>query len=193
MNRFHTLAAALSLCAVIPLGACGKSSGETAKTDGKSASNATLASAIADVPHLSTVSSALSDAGLASVFDGPGSYTLLAPEDAAFDKLGDGKKELTAPESRAVLVAILRDHILPGAVTPDAIRQAIKAKGGPVTMRTLGDGTVKFSSKGNDIMIAGDGGTSATLDGQAVTASNGVVMPIDGLLKVPQPKAAATT
>lgn len=192
MASFRIAAGALALIALVPLGACKQdASKETAKSDAKAAPAGTLASSLASAPHLSTVSSAFSDAGLATVFDGPGSYTLLAPEDDAFGKLDLKSGDLKSPELRPVLVAMLRDHILPGAITPDAIRQAIKAKGGPVKMRTLGDGVVTFSASGDDIMVEGENGKTAKLDGQAATASNGVVLPIDGLLKTPQPVAPA--
>lgn len=190
MGPFRIAAGALALAALVPLGACDHKSDSKGKTEAKAAPAGTLASAIAGAPKLSTVSSAFTDAGLATVFDGPGSYTVLAPQDDAFAQLGKGT-DLSSPELRPVLVAMLRDHILPGAVTPDAIRQAIKAKGGPVKMRTLGGGVVTFSASGDDIMVEGEKGKTAKLDGQAVTASNGVVLPIDGLLKTPQPVAPA--
>jgi uncharacterized surface protein with fasciclin (FAS1) repeats len=186
MTQFRSAAAALALVALVPLGACSKVDDNDAGQDtGKV--DRTLASAIAGAPELSHVASALSDAGLAGVFDGPGSYTVLAPDDDAFAKLGEREDELTSDEEKPVLVAVLRDHILPGHLTVDAIRKAIENKGGPVEMRTLGEGTVKFSLAGDAIAVAGDDGMHAKIDGTPLAASNGVVIPIDGLLKAPQP------
>lgn len=189
MNLMPRAALALALSVLVPLGACSKvEDGETA-SEGENVDR-TLAAAISQSSELSTVSDSLSEAGLAGVFDGPGSYTVLAPQDDAFAKLGDGAKELTAAENKALLVAVLRDHILPGHVTPDAIRQAVEDKGGPVSMRTLGEGTVTFSADGDAIAVTGDQGMKARLDGEALLASNGVVIPVDGLLKAPRPVAA---
>jgi uncharacterized surface protein with fasciclin (FAS1) repeats len=186
MKHLRSAATALALAALLPLGACSKADEDTAgqQQDGKV--DRTLAAAIADAPDLSQVSSALSDSGLAGVFDGPGSYTVLAPDDDAFGKLA-GQEELTSGEGKPVLVAVLRDHILPGHLTVDAIRKAIEDNGGPVEMRTLGDGTVTFSLEGERIAIAGDNGMNAHVEGAALPASNGVVIPIDGLLKAPKP------
>lgn len=188
MNTTRTALAALSLLAIVPLGACSKADDEAAGTE-EPAVDRTLAAAISDAPGLTNVSSALSDAGLVGIFDGPGSYTVLAPDDDAFSTLGEGKDELTSPDGKPILVAVLRDHIVPGHMTPDAIRDAIERKGGPVEVRTLGDGTVRFAASGEDIVITGEDGMRAKVNGAALAASNGVVIPIDGLLKKPQPIA----
>lgn len=189
MTLIRTATAALALVALAPLGACSKNDSATPTATETDGADRTLAAAIADAPGLSHVSSALSDAGLAGVFDGPGSYTVLAPDDEAFAKLGDAEDELTSGEEKPVMVAVLRDHILPGHLTPDAIRKAIADQGGAVQMRTLGEGTVKFTLDGDTIAVAGDDGMTAKVDGAALAASNGVVIPIDGLLKQPQPNA----
>ncbi len=186
MDGQFRAAAALALLSLIPLGACSVADEERASGQDENIDR-TLASAIAQAPDLSTVSSSLSEAGLAGVFDGPGSYTVLAPEDDAFAKLGEDADALTADENRALLVAVLRDHILPGHVTPQAIREAIEQNGGPVSMRTLGDGSVEFSLDGESIAVSGDEGMRGRLASKAVAASNGVVIPIDALLKTPQP------
>ena len=65
MASFRIAAGALALIALVPLGACKQdASKETAKSDAKAAPAGTLASSLASAPHLSTVSSAFSDAGL---------------------------------------------------------------------------------------------------------------------------------
>lgn len=189
MAGLKPIAAALALAALAPLAACGggdKAAGEKSAADNQT--DRTLAGAIGDAPGLTTVSGALAEAGLASVFDGPGSYTVLAPDDDAFARLGDAGKTLSEAEHRAELVAILRGHILPGHLTPDAIRKAIAAKKGPVTMTTLADGEVTFAASGDTISVTGEDGSKAAIDGEALVSSNGVVLPLDGFVK----KAAAT-
>ena len=183
MIQMKTIAAAAALALFAPLAACsqeGTTNGETtaATVDG------TLASAIGDAPGLTTVSDSLSEAGLGEVFDGPGSYTLLAPGDDAFAPAGEA---LTGEENRAALVAVLRGHILPGHLTPETIRKAIENKNGPVTMTTLDDGEVTFAAEGDAITVSGADGSKATIDGEALIASNGVVLPLDGLVKKAPP------
>jgi uncharacterized surface protein with fasciclin (FAS1) repeats len=189
MPIVRPIAAAALLGLMVPLAAC--SQGDETTTASPQGEHGTLAATIGGAPGLTRISTALSEAGLADVFDGPGSYTLLAPDDSAFAKLGQGGESLTDPSHRAELVAILRGHILPGHLTLDAIKQAIAEKKGPVSMRNLADGTVTFSVEGDTIVAAGDDGAKAKIDGPALIASNGVVLPLDGLVKSPQPEKAS--
>lgn len=189
MPSIKHVAAVAAVAVLMPLGACSKEaeSGGTSAAAQANAGERTLAAAIGGAPGLTTLSDALSEAGLAEVFDGPGSYTVLAPDDDAFAKLSNGGKLITDPANRAELVAILRGHVLPGHLTPDAIKQAIAAKKGPVAMRTLAESTVTFSANGDDISVAGADGAKARVDGAALVASNGVVLPLDGLVKSATP------
>ena len=192
MNAFRSFAAAAALAAAASLGACsqGDDSGATATATGNAdAGHRTLAATIGSAPGLTTVSTALSEAGLADVFDGPGSYTLLAPDDDAFAKVDN--KALTDPANRAELVAVLRGHILPGHLTPDAIKKAIADKKGPVQMRTLADSMVTFSADGDVLTATGADGAKAKINGAALVASNGVVLPLDGLVKSATPAKAS--
>ena len=125
------------------------------------------------------------------MFDGPGSYTILAPADGAFGPLESDTPALEDDARRAELVAVLRGHILPGHLTPDAIRKAIADQNGPVKMATLDDGEVTFSAQGETITVTGANGARATIGGDALVASNGVVLPIDSLLKKPEGAPAA--
>ncbi len=143
----------------------------------------TLAAVLGEEEELSTLQTAFGDAELSGVLDGPASYTLLAPRNSAFAALGDTGDRLLQDEQRPLLVGILRDHLLPGHLTPKAIAQAIAARGGPVTMTTLGGGTVRFSRRGDRIVAASsEGGPEAALVGTAVAANNGVLLPVDAVL-----------
>ena len=73
---------ASALAGSLLLAACSGGSGADDETaPGPSAE--TLAVMVAQADDLSAVSATLKDAGLAQVFDGTGSYTLLAPQDGA--------------------------------------------------------------------------------------------------------------
>jgi uncharacterized surface protein with fasciclin (FAS1) repeats len=118
------------------------------------------------------------------VFDGTAPYTILAPQDAAFDKLGEAGTELRKPEQRAAMVAIVRDHIIPGYLTPDDIGDAIdRAAGNGVKMRTMGDHVVTFARDGEAITVTQEDGSTARLVGEPLLAGNGVAIPVDGVLK----------
>ena len=147
-------------------------------------SDETLAALVEDADDLSVVSETLGDAGIARVFDGAAAYTLFAPRDAAFDALGEAGRELRAPEQRAAMVAILRDHIVPGYLTPADIGNAVEqAEDGSVEMRTMGGHTLTFTGEGEAINITSEDGATARLAGEALRASNGVVIPLDAVLR----------
>jgi uncharacterized surface protein with fasciclin (FAS1) repeats len=137
---------------------------------------------VSQADDLSVVSATLEDAGLAQVFDGVAAYTLLAPEDKAFTGLGEAGETLRSAEQRPALVAVLRDHIVPGYLTPADIAKAIENDDdGKVAMRTMGGHTLTFASDGGTVTATGEDGTTVRFDGEALLAGNGVVIPVDGL------------
>ncbi len=149
------------------------------------ASSETLATALAEAEKFTDVSTALNETGLAAVFDGPGTYTLLVPDDAAFAALGEGRDRILAEDQRAVLVAMLRNHIVPGQIDVESVRQAIEAKQGAVRMRTLGGGSVAFTLDGDDLIVASEGQEANVDTASQVIASNGTLFPIDAVLVWP--------
>lgn len=175
------LAGAIASLALLP--AC-SSDAETVDEDGTTQEEATrtLAASLGDLPDMASLNGAISEAELGSIFDGPGSYTLLAPNDAAFNALGQEGKTLMSEEQRPVLIGLLREHILPGHLTPENIAQALEDKGGDVTMTTLGGGEVTFSKDGDTISVSNGMGSTAKLATNATAATNGVIIPVDTVL-----------
>ncbi|KWV95417.1 fasciclin domain-containing protein [Erythrobacter sp. AP23] len=146
----------------------------------------TLAAALGTNDDLGRLQQALAQSELSGVFDGPASYTVLAPTDMAFEDLRTDGTALLEEDQRPILVAILRDHLLPGHVTPEGIEEAIRTQGGPVTMTTLGETDVVFTKSGDTITVEMGGAARATLSGTAIAANNGVVIPIDSVLLPPK-------
>jgi uncharacterized surface protein with fasciclin (FAS1) repeats len=63
-----------------------------------------------------TLLTAVKAAGLTGLLEGRGPYTLLAPTDAAFEKLPEGAlQELLADKNK--LIAVLKYHVIPGRIT----------------------------------------------------------------------------
>lgn len=142
----------------------------------------TVATMMAGNDALSIASEALSQTGLSTMLDGPSSYTVIAPVNAAFETV-DGADALLDDETQAPLIAgMLREHIIPGALTPETIRTAIEQKGGPVEMRTLGNGRLTFEEDGENIVMTSANGATARLASAAMVASNGVLFPVDSIL-----------
>lgn len=176
------VAAALLVGVTLSLTAACSKVDESATDAGQEASVDTLAASLSEVEDLDTLDQAIEVAELGSVFDGPASYTLLAPDDEAFTKLGDRQQALMDEAQRPMLVALLRNHILPGHLTPESVEKAIAQKRGPVTMTTLGGETVRFEQDGKNVTVTSGSGSKALFAGTSVQANNGVIIPIDTVL-----------
>lgn len=180
MTRLMIVCPALA-AGLLMLGGC--DSGAPQENGSADASSATLASLISDADDLDEVSGALDQAGLTQAFDGVASYTVLAPNDEAFAALAPVEQNLPEEDRGAVLAAVLRDHILPGYLTPEDIGKAIEAQqSGTVSIQTMGDSTLTFAMEGEAIRVTSSDGSSAILLGEGLRGSNGVAIPIDAVL-----------
>ncbi|SFA86995.1 Uncaracterized surface protein containing fasciclin (FAS1) repeats [Poseidonocella pacifica] len=195
MNRFSK-AAILGTTMFV---AAGAASAEIVNADQLNANETVVENAM-KISNFSTLVAAVKAAGLAEPLMGEGPYTILAPTDAAFDKLDDGAVEsLMAPENREQLTGLLQAHVIPGLLTQADIEKLILEEdvaNTGVTVNTVdGEGfTVDTLSSATDISFMKEGsGTyvSTTLGGSEagikiiegdIMGSNGVVHVIDGVL-----------
>lgn len=107
-----------------------------------------------------------------------------APDDATFEALGDKAKALTNGDDDAALAALLKEHMLPGYVTPQDISTAIAASDkGAVTMPALSGDELTFTKSGDTITVTSPDGASATIDGDAMAGGQSVAIPVSGLLR----------
>ena len=192
-TRPFVLASTIIGLALLP--ACSNDA-EKVEEDGTTQEEATrtLAASLGDAPDLTSLNDAISETGLGSIFDGPASYTLLAPSNAAFEALGEEGEALLTEDQRPLLVGLLREHILPGHLTPENIAQAVEDQSGDVTMTTLGGGEVTFSKAGDTITVSNTNGSTAELAPSATAATNGVIIPLDAVLIPKQsPEAGAAS
>jgi uncharacterized surface protein with fasciclin (FAS1) repeats len=175
---------AISLALAAALAAGGCSEQEQGAPAAKTAGEANLTKALTDANGTTAVAGALAETGLGGIFDGKASYTLLAPTDAALQALGAQGTSLRAPENRAAFAALLREHIVPGYLTPKDIGTAVsQASDGKVTMRSMGTGSLTFSRSGEAITVTGPDGAVARLSGKPISAGSSIALPVDGLLK----------
>jgi uncharacterized surface protein with fasciclin (FAS1) repeats len=126
---------------------------------------------------------AAKSAGLDATLAGPGPYTVLVPDDAAFAKLPKESTDAWAkPESRAQLTGVLTYHILPGTVLAADIAKAIDSGKGKAVLATMGGGTLTATKEGDKIVLTDSAGTKATVTQADDQRSNGVVHHIDTVL-----------
>ena len=172
----------LGCAAALALTACNKADQPTATTEtaADAAGKDTIASGLGDNAKLAAAATA---AGLDATLAGPGPYTVLAPSDAAFDKLPAGALDtLMKPEGRAELTAVLSHHILPGTMLAADIGKAIDAGGGKALIKTMGGGDLTATRDGDKIVLTDAAGTKAVVTAADQKRSNGVVHQIDAVL-----------
>lgn len=132
------------------------------------------------VGNFKTLAAALQAAGLVETLKGKGPFTVFAPTDAAFEKLGTATiTDLLKPENKAKLVSILTYHVVPGRVLAKDVS-------------TMSAATV--NGQRADLVVK-DG--KVTIDGANVTAtdvlaSNGVIHVIDTVI-IPNDKTVVGT
>jgi len=172
----------LAAVAAVALGACDKKDDRATTPAAKEAAgDETLAKGI---PADSKMGTALKAAGLDATLAGPGPYTVLVPDDAAFAKLPAGTLDnLMKPEGRADLTALLTYHILPGTILAEDIGKAIDTGKGKAVLATMGGGTLTATREGDAIVLTDSGGGKARIAKADDKRSNGVIHHVDGVLK----------
>ena len=179
MSNLIRLAAAP--LAALALAACTPGDDAAPSAAAPEAASATLVAGLKAGAGLDGLESLVAAAGLEPALEGVGPYTVFAPTDAAFGASGPG--DLAREENRAPAAALIRAHIVPGALTRKDILAAIDANPtGKVEMRTMAEGLLSFSRDGETVVVTAPDGATARLTGEQTLAENGVIQPIDGLL-----------
>ena len=125
---------------------------------------------------VSTLVSAVKQAGLVETLSGPGPFTVFAPTNAAFEKLPKGAVDgLMKPESKAKLTGVLTYHVIPGRLV------AADLKDGQV-LTTVNGEKLHVSVKDGKVMIGNGKDAPATVQIADVISSNGVTHVIDGVI-----------
>src|SRR5690349_13828623 len=179
-----THALALGLAAVaLTISGC-NNTGDTANNSAqspeakKAAGTKTIAAGLAGNGKFMASAKA---AGLDQTLAGPGPYTVLVPDDAAFDKAPAGTFD-TKPENRAQLTGVLTNMILPGTVLVADIDKAIDTGKGKAMLATMGGGTVTATKEGGNTVLTDAAGDKATITKGDEQYTNGVVHHVDAVL-----------
>ncbi|MEO9480039.1 MAG: fasciclin domain-containing protein [Maribacter dokdonensis] len=134
--------------------------------------------------ELSTLVSALKAADLDQMLSEPGSYTVFAPSNNAFEKLPKKMSiaELGKPENKEMLTQVLQYHLVSGEITSDKLVEAINGANGKYTFTTVGGKDLTASLKGDKINLKDEKGNRTEIVLGNVEASNGVVHVINDVL-----------
>jgi len=183
----HALALA-TVAALLATTACNKAgdhkSAQTSEAS-KIAGDKTIA---AGLPADGKFMASAKAAGLDQTLAGPGPYTVLVPDDAAFTGAGDALA--IDPSNRGKLTGTLTNLILPGTVLVADIDRAIDNNKGKDVLATMGGGTLTATKEGGKTVLTDSAGHKATITKGDDMFSNGVVHHIDAML-MPSKEAAA--
>lgn len=128
-------------------------------------------------------------AGLDQTLSGPGPYTVLVADDAAFNALPAGTYDnWVKPENRAQLTGVLTNMILSGTVLAEDISKAIDNGKGKAVLATISGGTLTATKEGDKIVLTDSAGHKAQITKADNKFTNGVVHHVDAVL---MPAAAA--
>jgi transforming growth factor-beta-induced protein len=152
----------------------------------------TIAGLAASLPQFSTLVAAVQfasiDGDLVSALSGPGTFTVFAPTNAAFDALA---RELThnpqataaallVPENRDLLRAVLQYHVLGARVLLAEVPVGL-----PIDPVLAGNASFVIAPQGDALRITDSRQRQSTIIATDVFASNGVVHVIDRVILPP--------
>lgn len=164
----------------------------------------TLAQNLSATPDMTTLVELANLAGLSATLAGPGPYTVLAPDNAAFATLPPTTvAALKMPQNKGFLTQLLNYHVLPGQLDLAAIKQQIVAGGGKATLTTaagvpLTAEVYALQGGGETLILSGAGGNKVYVTAADIRQANGIFHVINGVLSplppapVAAPQPAAT-
>ena len=123
--------------------------------------------------HFGTLLQALDAAGLTDTLREEGTFTLLAPTDAAFEELTGGDVQvLLSPQNRAALRELLRHHLLRGDYAAEDLTGET----------TLAGDRLRVGRVGDRLVVA-----DAVLVGEPLRTGSGTVHALDAVMIPPGP------
>jgi len=129
---------------------------------------APVATAASANPLLSTLVTAVGEAGLVDTLNSAPAITVFAPVNDAFAALPKATMDAAMADPKGLLSKVLTNHVIEGKIAPDKIAGDHK---------TLGGGTITVSGSGEDFKV----GDASVICGNVQTA-NATVYIIDGVL-----------
>ena len=139
----------------------------------------TLAQTIANNTNLTNFTGLLKKANLTNLLNGPGNYTVFAPDDAAFSKV-DASKLARWQNNTTELQNVLYYHIVPTKLLSNNLT-------GSGTLSTVNGYSLPYSVTGTALKV-----DNATVTKADINATNGVIHVIDNVMIPPTATATAS-
>ena len=147
---------------------------------GDAAAAGTIVTVAQGNADFSTLVSAVVAAELVDTLNGPGPFTVFAPNNAAFAKIpADTLNGLLQPAQKAALTGVLTYHVVAGRVDAATLTQQIEAGGGSATLTTVQGGTLTARVVDGAVVLTDAKGGTSKVVATDVAASNGVIHVLD--------------
>ncbi len=134
-------------------------------------------------PELSTLAQAVKAAELVDDLSQPGPFTVFAPNNDAFARLGAGTmQQLMQPAAKDQLSGLINYLVIPGKMTQADVMAAIEAGGGKAEVKTVQGGTLTATLDAGIVKLTDSQGNATYITKPDVKASNGVVHVVNGVV-----------
>ena len=134
-------------------------------------------------PELSTLAQAVKAAELVDDLSQPGPFTVFAPSNDAFARLGAGTmQQLMQPNAKEQLSGLINYLVIPGKMTQADVVAAIEAGGGKAEVKTVQGGTLTATLDAGIVKLTDSQGNATYITKPDVQASNGVVHVVNGIV-----------
>ncbi len=134
-------------------------------------------------PDFSTLVQAVTAAGLGETLSGEDEFTVFAPNNAAFDKVGsETLSGLMEAENKDALKGILTYHVVPGKVKAADLTKLIEDGEGKATVTTVQGEDITAALDGDNVVLTDANGNTSTVILADVDASNGIIHAIDTVI-----------
>jgi uncharacterized surface protein with fasciclin (FAS1) repeats len=151
----------------------------SSSTDGVTVGGAKMANAL-NAKNVTTLVTAVKAANLVSTLEGPGPFTVFAPNNSAFSKVPSSTlNSLLQPANQAQLVKILTYHVVPGTYTSAALR-VMAEKGQALT--SVEGGAITPVLINSQLELKDAEGNLITIQTPDVISSNGVTFVINSVM-----------
>ncbi|GJM33967.1 MAG: hypothetical protein DHS20C18_29680 [Saprospiraceae bacterium] len=139
-----------------------------------------IAAVVTENEDLSTLITAVKQAGLTETLQEAGPYTLFAPKNSGFKDLSKIRlNTLMQFGMEAHLKELLSSHIVKGIYTEAGLRMAIEENGGTLQMQSLSGHPLTLTIDGDKVEIIDHLGEASEVEKADIQASNGIVHIID--------------
>jgi uncharacterized surface protein with fasciclin (FAS1) repeats len=134
-------------------------------------------------PELSTLAQAVKAAELVDDLSQPGPFTVFAPNNDAFARLGAGTvQQLMQPNAKDQLSGLINYLVIPGKMTQADVVAAIEAGGGKAEVKTVQGSTLTATLDAGIVKLTDSQGNATYITKPDVKASNGVVHVVNGIV-----------